>query len=277
MSRLVADALKGARRSLTGWWRANCPLCLTRTGKADRKQALAINVSSGAYTCWKCQASGKIKTKGLDIQLDDLPEVQAALAEMEPPEGFTLLSGDSSMSLEPARSYALKRCPEELWAEVGIGGCASGKYAGRVVVPIMASDGETWLGWVGRTWYPSDRAYSYPKGMNRGEVLYRGAILHEPTEAPVLVVEGVFDAIHLWPHGVALLGKASEYQMEALAASPRPVVVVLDGDAWEEAYAMTLRLKIHGKRDVGYVRLPPKHDPDEVDRSWLDAEVLSAL
>lgn len=269
----VERALAGARPSSTGWWRVNCPLCIGRTGKPDRKQALAINPKVGAYTCWKCQASGRINVSGLN--LDDYAEA-APPPLIEAPEGFMPLAGDTSLTLAPARAYAAKRCPEELWSEVGIGACASGYFAGRVVVPIMAEDDITWLGWVGRTWYPSDRAYTYPRGMNRGEILYRGGVLQDITDEPALIVEGVFDAIHLWPHGVAVLGKASEFQMEAMAAARRPVVVVMDGDAWREGMAMAMRLKLHGCH-AGHVRLPPTLDPDEVPRDWLAEEVRRAL
>ncbi len=272
MSKLVAEAAKSARRSLTGWWRTNCPLCVARTGKSDRKQALAINMRSGAYYCWKCHASGHIKERPEAEELEAPREVVV----MTPPESFMPLARDRSMILAPARKYARKRCPERLWETVNLGACISGKHAGRVIVPIMADDG-TWLGWVGRTWSPSDRAYSYPMGMNRGELLYRGGQLWSQAEEPVVVVEGVFDAIHMWPHGIALLGKASEYQMESLSESTRPVVIVLDGDAWQESYAMVLRLKLHGKKNVGYVRLPPKLDPDEVDRAWLADEIDRAI
>jgi hypothetical protein len=279
MSRAVAEALKHARHSGTGWWRADCPLCLKRTGKADRKQALAINIHSGVYVCWKCQATGSIKTKGMDSVIPDeiIENTPPVILQDTPPPGYTPLAGDRSMSLGPARAYAAKRCPEERWAEVGIGACISGKYAGRVIVPVMTEDGRDWVGWVGRTWFKSDRAYSYPKGMNRGDVLYRGAQLWEHTDEPLIVVEGVFDALYMWPHGVALLGKASEYQMEALFESPRPVVIILDGDAWEEAYAMKLRLQLHGKKHVGHVRLPPKKDPDDMPRDWLAEEIRRAL
>ena len=54
-------------------------------------------------------------------------------------------------------------------------------YAGRVIIPILDEDDITWLGWVGRTWYPSDKAYTYPKGMNRGNMLYNPRALRAPT------------------------------------------------------------------------------------------------
>jgi len=91
-----------------------------------------------------------------------------------------------------------------------------------------------------------------------------------------MVVEGVFDALALYPNAVAVLGKASEAQMEALQESKRPVVIVLDGDAWQEGWAMAARLKFKGQR-AGSVRLPPKLDPDEVDPAWLQEEVKKAL
>ncbi len=271
----IERAMQSARSSLTGWYRANCPECLGRTGKVDHKQALAINVRSGVFWCWKCQVKGRLKNAP---ELPPDADSQHDTIEMEPPEGYVTLAskdGQTSLSLEPGRAYARKRCPEDLWFQTGIGACASGPYAGRVIIPILDEDDITWLGWVGRTWYPSEKAYTYPKGMNRGNMLYNARALRVETDEPLLVVEGVFDAIHLWPNAVAVLGKASELQMEALATTNRPVVIVLDGDAWMEAYAMTLRLRFHG-RTAGYVRLPPKLDPDEVPRDWLAEEVSAS-
>lgn len=271
----VERALQGARSSLTGWHRANCPECLGRTGKADHKQALAINVRSGVFYCWKCKMKGRLQNAP---ELPPGHDQQHELVTMEPPEGFVTLAsqdGMTSLSLEPARQYAEKRCPRELWFETTIGACSRGPYAGRVVIPILDLDDHTWLGWVGRTWYPSDKAYTYPKGMNRGNMLYNARALQVETDEPLLVVEGVFDAIWLWPNAVAVLGKASELQMEALVTTDRPVVMVMDGDAWLEGYAMMQRLRLHG-RVAGNVRLPPTLDPDEVPRDWLAEEVRRA-
>ena len=62
---------------------------------------------------------------------------------------------------------------------------------------------------------------------------------------------------------VACLGKPNEAHLALLQEARRPVVVVLDGDAWEEGEALSLRLRFEGLR-AGFVRLPPKTDPDEV-------------
>lgn len=235
---------------------------------------MSINVRTGVFWCWKCAVKGR---------LDNAPELPnqdetAPVIEMEPPEGYVSLcsrDGRTSLALEPARQYAIKRCPEDMWPSTAIGACATGQFAGRVIIPILDEDDKTWLGWVGRTWYPSDKAYTYPKGMNRGAALYNARALRADTTDPVMVVEGVFDALWLWPNAVAVLGKASELQMEALASTNRPVVFVLDGDAWMEGYAAALRLRLYG-RTAGHVRLPPTLDPDQVDRQWLADEVACA-
>jgi DNA primase len=112
--------------------------------------------------------------------------------------------------------------------------------------------------------------------MQRGEVLYNHTALHVETERPVMVVEGVFDALALWPHAVAVLGKPSHFQVDALASAKRPVAIVLDGDAWQEGYALAMRLRLAGQR-AGSVTLPPKTDPDEVDRAWLEAAVAECI
>jgi DNA primase len=111
--------------------------------------------------------------------------------------------------------------------------------------------------------------------MARGEIVYnvRAAWLGE---APLFIVEGAFDALALWPDGLALLGKPSPPQIELLVECSRPVVVVLDGDAWEEGWALAQRIRFRGKR-AGSIRLPPCTDPDEVPRQWLDEEAERCL
>ena len=274
--RLVAKALTEARPNPSGWWRAKCPLCEERTGKQDRKGALSINVHSGVYYCWKCGATGCVREGDREVFHGDAPEKSAPEA-FSPPEAFTPLL-DPALSLEPARRYLAGRGLDlEMLAGVGVGACSSGRYARRVVVPVLGGDGETWMGWVGRTWVPGvEPTYYYPAGMARGSVLYNQAALMVATEAPVYVVEGVFDALALGEDAVAVLGKASEHHVELLTGAARPVVIVLDGDAWLEGLALAMRLRMYGRR-AGAVRLPPKTDPYEVPFEWVREEALRSL
>jgi len=274
----IRAAIAGSPPSGTGWRRGHCPFCVERTGKADRRQSFGVH-ESGRYCCFKCGVGGRVH--GDSTTAGPMPAVVAH--EMDAPDGFTPLwsaAGAGAACLEPAREFLRRRgLPEATWAWAGIGACATGRYGGRVVVPIRADDGETWLGWVARSWVrQAERPYLYPAGMARGEVLYNHRALLEEGDDPVIVVEGVLDALcpGCWPDGVALLGKVGGSQLEALQSSRRPVAVVLDGDAWEEGEMLAMRLRFGGQR-AGAVRLPPKTDPDEVPVAWLREEVSRCL
>ncbi len=115
--------------------------------------------------------------------------------------------------------------------------------------------------------------YLYPKRMRRPELLYNEPALYVETDVPVLVCEGVFDAAVAFPDSVACLGKPLQAHVEKLRRARRPVVVCLDGDAWEEGWALAQTLKLHGVC-AGNLRLPPKTDPEELGRGrkWLMQE-----
>jgi DNA primase len=276
---LVAAAL-ASRRTTGRHVRLSCPLCLGLTGKGDTRGSLSLSMETGFYSCFKCGSKGRLdslgsgETKRAERAPDDRPWTE------KPPGFYELCTepGASALACEPARAYLRKRgLAEEMWAQARIGACVSGQLAGRVVVPILAPDGEAWLGWVGRAWVKkAKRPYHYPAEMPREGMLYNGAALAVDTTDPVLVVEGVFDALSLWPDGVAVLGKPSDAQVQALVTTRRPVAVVLDGDAHEEGEALAMRLRCEGQR-AGYVWLPPRMDPDEIPAEQLKAQAAACI
>lgn len=280
---LILDAVAGRRVSTTGWARANCPLCELRTGRADKKQCLGLRVSTGFWHCFRCGAAGVITVPEDFDALRPQRKVTDDEAEekIELPEGFMALyeePGWGSWAAEPARAYLRARgVDDDTGHDARIGVCLAGKYRGRVVVPVYDATGRELLGWSARDYTgTSDRKYLYPTGMRRAEILYNHRALLRKTNEPVFVVEGVFDAIALWPDAVGCLGKPSDQQLEALIVAARPVVMCLDGDAWRESEAVALQLGLYRER-VGWVRLPPRRDPATVPQAALRAAGLRAL
>lgn len=259
---LAEAALQGARSSGGGeWLRAECPFCPSVVGKRDTSRAFSINRQHWGWHCFRCGTAGHLDRPAGE----DVVQQERTAARIERPEHYLPLGeepGATAHVTEQARRYLVaRRVAPRLWAEARIGACAQGRYAGRVVVPILS--GDTWLGWVGRAWSRKvPKPYIYPSGPWRGRALFNHAALHTSGEV-LYVVEGVFDALALWPNAVAVLGKPSHEQVEALLLSRRPVVVVLDGDAWVEGWSLAMRLRLMGVR-AGSVRLPPKTDPDQV-------------
>lgn len=250
-----------------GWVRINCPVCVERTGKADRKESFGYNPSLGRYSCFKCDVWGVFDTDPWSIASKDR---STDTEEFQPPGDFVELgfgAGLGARSFEPARRYLLSRgIAERVWAACGIGACLSGPYAGRIIVPIL--DNDTWVGFVSRIWgKPRSNilTYKYPKDMERR--LFRDYLIDVDTDDPVMVVEGVFDALP-YDNAVACLGKPTHAQVERLLNANRPVAMCLDGDAWHSAWQVAGLLGMLGKR-AGYVRLRTGDDPSSADHEWM--------
>lgn len=278
---LVLEALAEAR--LRGsWWRTNCPFCEGRVGKADRDKCLSIHAGGGGYTCFRCRSKGRVRLPGSHV-VEAAATVRMDVDVIDPPPGFVPVgegAGLSALSLEPARAYLRSRGLEEsIWQAAGIGACATGPYAGRVVVPVLADDGRSWVGFSARLWTAKcDKRLKYRNAVGewKSRVVYNAAALSLPTDEPVYVVEGVFDALAHWPHAVAVLGDATDQQASILATACRPVVVVPDGDAWQKGWSLAMRLRLAGV-EAGAIQLPAGVDPDEVDGSWLWETAREAL
>lgn len=307
----VADALAMHRTKGTKWERIPCPFC-DDMGHKDKKTSLGVNAVNGIWHCFRCGESGRIEKildedmfmaslfpNGKLLQKADQAEDEIVLVSQ--PEEFQPLwkePGLTDFELAPARRYLKSRgvTSRALLKALQIGACASGNWVsndgekrmyvgGRIIVPFLLSDHKGWLGWIGRLWQKKPMAaakgisrlpYLYPSGMPRGRFLYNHDALRVETEDPAIVVEGAFDTFPFWPNGVAALGKLSYMQIDALYAAKRPIVLVPDGDEWQAAEALALRMRFDGKR-CGWIKLPPRVDPDEVDSSWLIEEARRSL
>lgn len=288
-----------ARHTGSGRSRVGCPLCERIRGKADTKQSLYLH-ADGGWVCFRCGAAGWLPGTGRSA-IVARPETRTTFLDGEewrrPPEGFLPLyegAGLESLALDLHRAYVAARgIPDTIGRLAHLGGCVSGRCSWSVVAPVLdnRTTPATWSGWVARTIYPPEDPWSpiyrEPRGCPKGTFLYRQSILDEESSSPVYVVEGVFDALPLWPDGVAALGKVTGPQFSILRASKRPVVFVPDGDAWRAGDGLALALRAAGV-PAGCVRLPPRIDPDEVLpgalrdaaieslASWVPVEVSTA-
>jgi len=278
---IIRTALSSAKLR-AGWMRTHCPFC------GGRDDSFSYNPETTYYHCFRCTTKGVLDRSQVEALEEEFAAEREANkakndAELEaitrPPDGFFLLAGDTSASLAPARDYLHSRgIPERVWHEAQVGACAFGRYAGRVVIPNLMRDG-SWYGYTTRVWgKPIDKKlkYRYPPGGWRGEVLHNQPALWEETDEHLYVVEGAFDALYLWPHAVAVMGMPSEKQIALLSTSTRPLVVVLDADAWEKGLMLSLRLRLEGCV-AGCVKLLDGADPDEVDPVWLWEEARASI
>lgn len=262
-----------------GDYQLNCPFCEDRYGKEDSKFKLSANPTvthpsddkvKGGWVCWRCDARG---WGGLDFlaEPDEQPQNDAR-PELGPPGGFVPFRGnETSIALRPYTRYLLFR-PGGLWlveiiTKLGGGACLDGRFGERVVVPHVV--GGVWAGFSSRAIGNQEPKYLYPRGMDRRAALW-GLEWVPDTDEPLYVVEGVFDALPLFPYGVATFGKSvTPEQIALLSDLKRPLVICLDGDAWQECRALAMRIWMRRQASgndysVDWAHLPPTEDPGKL-------------
>lgn len=262
------------------WQRTACPFCAD-DGHRDRKGSLSVQKSTGWWHCFRCGTRGRLDGFEDDDDLDELVAPNDSISQFDPPYSFAEFAsraGRTSCSLADARAYMKSRgVSRHMIEKRGIGACTDGRWDGRVIVPFKLDGYPKWVGWIGRLWVkkPAEHAeglaaqtYLYPKGMTRGVFLYNHDAIYVETDEPLLIVEGAFDTFPFGDNAAAVLGKPAHAQVDALASAKRPLCVVLDGDAWIESEMLAARLRFEGAR-AGWIKLPPRVDPDEMDPDEL--------
>lgn len=263
---LILAAASGGRPNATGWVRVNCPLCHERKGSPDTRGSLGYLPSSGGFRCFRCDASGKVR--GVDYA----PEVEREETGVDLSDRefmFSIEQEWGAESLRAAVTYLRRRgfTKEHIFrADMHVD-----IRRDRVVVPHMHRNGE-WWGYSARTYVDGFPKLLYPPGMDRS-MMFNEHVLFVETDTPVMVVEGCLDSVWYLPDVVACLGKPTAAHFDTLCEATRPVVVCLDGDAWEEGRALAQRLQLRGSTRASYVRLPPGEDPNSIDPSWLQTIV----
>lgn len=304
------ECLASSKLGRNGWYRATCRFCPIVRGTPDPRWSWGYLPETGKWHCFRCGAFGFFGDgQGKDYTpavLDDhVPDLELAEAERLP-AGFALIAeakpvvddlfGAALDPYEPVRQFLKKRgVSRQLAREVGIGvvmngcrgedksctpdeRCMACRFRKRIIIPVRNVTNEEQVGFIARTWRKTAMVnYLYPKGMPRGRALFNHCALAVETDEPMLVCEGAFDALPYWPHAVACLGKPTEAQLDTIAGAKRPIVVTLDGDAWREAKIAAMLLEQMGARRVGWVRLPPCRDPNEVDPNWLREAARASL
>lgn len=254
-----------------GEYRICCPWCELTTGEADTKYKLQLNPKKGIWHCFKCDVGGTADLSWLGkLEVRDRDDVEF---DMGPPDGYVSLQTASDrrgLAVKPYVEYLLARgMNDSHFGPLRVGCCLKGKYANRVIIPDIQMSATTkqfgWHGFVARAIYKHMRPkYLYPAGMKKARQVW-GINTTEVDE--VFVVEGVFDALPLVPHAVAVYGKnISEEQLDVLAdLHTKRLIVCFDGDAWEECHIAAMRLSLRGCRaEVGWCKLPPATDPGEL-------------
>ena len=254
------------------WVRICCPCCESLTGKPDKRESMGVH-SSGHYHCFKCGYKGFLKGYSTDSTKYSPSTKQKTIIVNPmplPKEYIPLWKGIPKV--KDGLDYVLSRGITIETIEAARIGCAvEGFFKDRIIFPVFDSNRDKTVGYVARLWrkkQEGEKVYLYPKGMRTGSFLYDQHLLYKKTNSPLLLVEGVLDALPYHGQACAFFGKPSRIQKKLLEKANRPLVIAMDSDALVDTKRLFNYLKGRN-RIVDYIALPKGEDPNSVGVTWM--------
>ncbi len=252
-----------------------CPKC------NHHKPKLEINFHTNEkgenpFECWVCGFKGRtIKSllKQLKVPADVAHEIlkyigkgeerfYAPVKAVELPKEFQPVYNSSATSViaNKVRNYLFKRgFTEHDFLKYNIGYCTTGEYAGRIIVPSYNENNQLNF-FVARTYEDAYHKYRNPEA-SKDIIGFENLI---NWNMPIILVEGVFDAIAVKRNAVPILGKSISNSLlkKIVSSNAEDIYIALDKDAFKKALQYTEQFLNMGKK-VYLVDMQDK-DPSEM-------------
>lgn len=250
-----------------------CPFC------HHAKPKLAINVAKGVWHCWVCLASGKKLLslfRKLDCSKEHINELRKILHEEVPhlhtdeviaslslPKEFhPLWEPSGRIDFKHAITYLRNRgISDGEMMKYQMGYCPEGLYANRIIVPSFDLTGKLNF-FIGRSFYDETGMLKYKNPPVSKNVV--GFENYVNWNYPIVLCEGIFDAIAIKRNAVPLFGKipSAKLKEKIVRHNVRDIYLALDNDALRETTLLARHFMDDGRR-VFVVELEGK-DPSEL-------------
>jgi len=191
------------------------------------------------------------------------------------PQEYKSLSDpfDTSLIKEHAIRFLRKRgFDSEDIARYNLGYCQEGIYNNRIIIPSYDSSGKLNY-FVGRDFYNSNFKYKNPPFPK--DVI--GFDLYVNWSLPIILTEGVFDAMSIKGNAIPLFGKSILPQLEKKIVEKKvnSIFIVLDGDAFNDAIQMVEKFTDNGI-SVNFVKLDGQ-DPNDLGYRQMINKIHEAV
>jgi DNA primase len=246
---LLESVLGTGNKTSRGNYSFKCPFCQHHKNKLEIN-CITNEKKENPWHCWVCEAKGKtVKSlfksvkapanKVAELNMIIVPgkhEVKQNNEILTLPKEFISLSNITSLdkvtALEAKRAlrFLKKRgITQEDIIKYNIGFCNDGPYKDRVIIPSY--DETTSLNYfIARTFIDGPTKYKNPPVDAKSAI---GWELYINWDAPIILVEGIFDAICIRRNVIPLFGKLiHEKLMKRLVnSSVNRIYIALDKDA----------------------------------------------
>jgi DNA primase len=253
-----------------------CPVC------QHKNQKLMVNVISGVYNCFTCHPKTTGKTpvsllKKIGAPSEAIIEMKSYFAndstkiEVEKdsisiiiPKEFVSLCESTDTSLEKRQALVYLKNRMVTASDIqkyNIGYCTTGRYRNKVIVPSYDSRGRLNY-FIARSFEKEPKQKIDSPPCNKSEMIGFDYFIN--WNVPVILCEGVFDAIAIKRNAIPLFGKTipKALMIKLLQPEVKTVYLALDDDALMESIDHAQRLLDLGK-EVYLIQLQGK-DPSEI-------------
>ena len=245
---------------------------------SHHKPKLQINIQNGNWHCWVSNNGGRnlfqlLKKVGaskehfdeLSEYVDDVPRYNKSKdtekESVELPKEFKpLWNGGDSIVKRHALSYLYKRgITDNDILRYNIGYCDNGLYGNRIIIPSYNSDSSLNF-FVGRDFY--DSKLKYRNSPTSKDVI--GFDLFINWDEPIILCEGVFDAMSFKRNAIPLFGKTvmSQLHKKIIESKVKLIYLSLDSDAIDDSITITENF-INNGIEVRMMKLEEK-DPNDI-------------
>jgi len=255
-----------------------CPFC------NHHKQKLQVNTETQKWHCWTCNSGGK-KLTSLLKKLDVDRKVISVIREIYGDSNYNpqLEDADTKVFISlPKEFISLSEVPKGFNPEYkhaihyltqrgigikdiikyNIGYCKEGLYGQRVIIPSYNSDG-TLNYFVSRSYYPENKMKYKNPPISKNVICFDSQV---NWNEPIILCEGVFDAITIKRNAIPLLGKfPSRILVEKIFMSGiTDIIISLDNDAINEA----LKAAEYFRKQGIHVKMMYLKDKDAADMGY---------
>jgi DNA primase len=275
----------------------DCPVCsydIKGLDHGDGKGNIEINYKQNVYKCWVCaethETHGSIyklvkkygnprqykKFQLLKPDDEDNPFKPTYHRVRLPKEFISFKDASLGLKLTPqfkqAFNYIKKRnITDEMIIKYNIGFCHDGEYSNRIIIPSYDSEDEINY-FIARSYLVKTKMkYKNPQ-VDKESLIWNEHIIN--WDIPVYIVEGAFDSVFL-NNSIPMLGKFMTKKLyNTLYDNAKKVIIVLDGDAWEDAVKLYHKLncgKLMGK--IWIVKLPIDKDIADLEGDLSQYEI----
>jgi DNA primase len=222
-----------------------CPFC------NHSKQKLQVNTETQKWHCWTCNSGGKKLTsllKKLDVDRKTIsiireiygdsnynPKLEDADTKVyiQLPKEFISL-GESPKGFNPEYKHAIHYLTQRGIGikdiiKYNIGYCKEGLYGQRIIIPSYNSDGSLNY-FVSRSYYPENKMKYKNPPISKNIICFESQV---NWNEPIILCEGVFDAITIKRNAIPLLGKFPSRNLveKIFMSGVSDIIISLDSDA----------------------------------------------